>query len=121
MHPLIVEFEKSQMKPSLPRLRVGDTVVVSKLINEGKKQRVQRFQGTVIKFQGGYSRKTMTVRRIIDGVGVEKSYLLHSPLVTDIEVIQLAKVRRAKLYYLRGRIGAKANRLKKIDVNNKSH
>ena len=85
------------------------------VIMEGKKQRVQRFQGTVIKIKGSLSRKTFTVRKIIDGVGVEKSFLLHSPLVPKVEVLKRAKVRRAKLYYLRDRVGAKANRLKVKD------
>ncbi len=113
MHPLIVKFEKEQMKKNCPSVQVGDIVCVSKIIKEGKKQRTQRFQGTVIKLKGSYSRQSMTVRRIIDNVGVEKTFLLHSPLVADIKLIQRSKVRRAKLYYLRHRVGAKANRLKK--------
>tara|TARA_B100001113_G_C21041128_1_gene592396 strand:- start:215 stop:568 length:354 start_codon:yes stop_codon:yes gene_type:complete len=113
MHPLIVEFEKTQMKKNLPSVKVGDILIVSKIIKEGKKQRTQRFQGTVIKMKGSNSRQSITVRKIMDGVGVEKSFLLHSPLVSNIELIQRSKVRRAKLYYLRHRIGAKANRLKK--------
>ena len=110
-HPKIVEFEKSQMTDNAVDVQVGDTVVVHKVIVEGKKKRIQRFQGTVIKLQGTLSRKSFTVRKIIEGVGVEKSFLLHSPLVPEIKIIKRAKVRRAKLYYLRDRVGARANRL----------
>ncbi len=108
----IRKFEQSQCKEDATKVSIGDTVIVHKVIMEGKKQRVQRFQGTVIKKKGSLSRESFTVRKIIDGVGVEKTFLLHSPLVPKVEVIQHAQVRRSKLYYLRGRIGAKANRLK---------
>lgn len=111
-HPLIKKFEESQLKESVADVQIGDSVVVHKVIMEGKKQRVQRFQGTIIKIKGSLSKKSFTVRKIIDGVGVEKSFLLHSPLVPKVEIIKRAKVRRAKLYYLRDRVGAKANRLK---------
>tara|TARA_B100000586_G_scaffold207781_1_gene155131 strand:+ start:153 stop:599 length:447 start_codon:yes stop_codon:yes gene_type:complete len=113
MHPLIQEFEKKQMKKNSPSIKVGDIVCVSKIIQEGKKKRTQRFEGTVIKCQGSNSRRSFTVRKIIASVGVEKTFLLHSPLLSDVTVTQRSKVRRAKLYYLRDRIGAKANRLKK--------
>ena len=113
MHPLIQEFEKKQMKKNSPSIKVGDIVCVSKIIQEGKKKRTQRFEGTVIKCQGSNSRRSFTVRKIISSVGVEKTFLLHSPLLSDVTVTQRSKVRRAKLYYLRDRIGAKANRLKK--------
>jgi len=105
-------FEKSQLKKDVPQFNIGDTVIVHKVIVEGKKQRTQRFQGTVIKRQGSLSRQSFTVRKTISGVGVEKLFLLHSPLVLKVEVIKKASVRRAKLYYLRDRVGAKANRLK---------
>tara|TARA_B100001094_G_C17661207_1_gene544323 strand:+ start:207 stop:569 length:363 start_codon:yes stop_codon:yes gene_type:complete len=111
-HPVIKKFEESQVKDTVADVQVGDTVVVHKVIMEGKKQRTQRFQGTVIKLKGSLSRKSFTVRKIIDGVGVEKTFLLHSPLVPKVEIVKRAKVRRAKLYYLRDRVGAKANRLK---------
>ncbi len=111
-HPVIKKFEESQLKESVADIQVGDTVIVHKVIMEGKNQRTQRFQGTVIKLKGSLSKKSFTVRKIIDGVGVEKTFLLHSPLVPKVEVIKRAKVRRAKLYYLRDRVGAKANRLK---------
>jgi large subunit ribosomal protein L19 len=110
---LIIEaIEKEQMKESVPSLNVGDTIRVSKTIVEGKKQRTQKFEGTIVKITGSNSSKSITIRKIIDKIGVEKAYLLHSPLLTDIEIIQRSKVRRSKLYYLRDRVGAKANRLK---------
>ncbi|RAP36468.1 50S ribosomal protein L19 [Candidatus Marinamargulisbacteria bacterium SCGC AAA071-K20] len=111
----IIEFEKNQEKGSVPSVQVGDTVRVSKVIIEGKKKRIQKFEGTVIKLQGSSSRKSVTIRKVIDNVGVEKSFLLHSPLLPEIVTIKRSKVRRAKLYYLRDRIGAKANRLKARD------
>jgi large subunit ribosomal protein L19 len=114
MHQLIDQFEKKQMKKKPPTVKVGDIVCVSKLIKEGKKERTQRSEGTVIKCQGSNSRASFTVRKVMDGVGVEKTFLIHSPLLSDIKIIQRSKVRRAKLYYLRDRIGAKANRLKKL-------
>ena len=108
----IEQFEKTQMKENPADIHVGDTVIVHKIIVEGKKKRTQRFQGTVIKKQGSLSRASFTVRKIVEGVGVEKLFLLHSPLVPKIEIVKRSKVRRAKLYYLRKRIGARANRLK---------
>ena len=108
----IEAIEKAQLKEDAPKVSVGDTVVVHKIIMEGKKQRTQRFQGTIIKKKGSLSRASFTVRKIVDGVGVEKTFLIHSPLVPKVEVVQESKVRRSKLYYLRKRVGAKANRLK---------
>ncbi len=112
MSNIIKKIEQDQLKDKTPEINVGDIVVVHKTIIEGKKKRVQKFKGTVIKIQGSLNRKSFTVRKIIDGEGVEKSFLLHSPLVVDVEIIQRSSVRRAKLYYLRDRVGAKANRLK---------
>ena len=109
---IITEIEQSQMKEGVVVPRVGDTVSVSKVIVEGKKERVQKFEGVVIKVQGKYSRTSITVRKIVDKVGVEKSFLVHSPLVPKLEILKEGKVRRARLYYLRDRIGAKANRVK---------
>ena len=100
----------------MPTISVGDIVCVSKIIEEGKKKRIQRFEGTVIKCQGSNVRQSFMVRKIMTGGGVEKTFLLHSPLLKNIEIIQQSKVRRAKLYYLRGRVGAKANRLKKRET-----
>lgn len=109
---IIEEFEKSQEKENVADLRIGDVIQVFKTIVEGKKKRIQRFEGTVIKMAGIRSRRSFTVRKVIDGVGVEKTFLLHSPLIEDIKVLQHSKVRRSRLFYLRERIGAKANRLK---------
>ncbi|NBV41535.1 50S ribosomal protein L19 [bacterium] len=110
--PIIAEIEKSQLKESTPEFNVGDNVVVSSAIIEGKKKRIQRFEGTVVKMTGASSRRSFTVRRIIDKIGVEKTFLLHSPLVEGVEVIRRGAVRRARLNYLRERVGAKANRVK---------
>lgn len=115
MSQLIQEIEKEQLQSDVPELAIGDLVQISKTITEGKKERIQKFEGTIVKMQGSSSRKTITLRKIIDGVGVEKTYLLHSPLNKKIQVMKSSKVRRSKLYYLRGRIGAKANRLKSAD------
>ena len=109
---IIEDIEKKQLKGSVPDLRVGDMVIVHKIIMEGKKKRTQKFQGTIIKIKGHLSRLSFTVRKVIDGEGVEKTFLIHSPLVSKVETIQHSKVRRSKLYYLRDKVGAKANRLK---------
>ena len=111
-HQLITEFEKTQMKESVAECNVGDTVRVAKVITEGKKTRTQRFEGIIIKMQGTLSRKSITVRKIVDGVGVEKTFLLHSPLVPEVEILKRGIVRRAKLHYLRDRVGDKATRVK---------
>lgn len=112
MNKLIVEFENKQMKNQWPVFAVGDTIVVSKEILEGKKKRIQKFQGLVIKMQNTRSRQTATVRKMVPGCGVEKTFLLQSPLIADIEVVRKGSVRRAKLYYLRDRIGKRATRVK---------
>jgi large subunit ribosomal protein L19 len=112
---IIDEIEKNQMKENIPDINVGDTVCISKLITEGKKQRIQKFEGIVIKQQGSNSRKSITVRKIFGQFGVEKSFLIHSSLVPEIKVLKRGKVRRAKLNYLRNRIGAKATRVKTKD------
>lgn len=105
---IIKEIEKEQLKDSVPEFAVGDTVKVHAKIKEGNRERVQVFEGTVIKKQGGSNRETFTVRKSSNGVGVEKTWPLHSPHVEKIEVVRKGKVRRAKLYYLRDRIGKKA-------------
>lgn len=109
---IIEELEKSQMKESVPEFGIGDTVRVSSAVVEGKKKRIQRFEGTVIKRSGTRSRESFTVRKTVDKVGVERTFLVHSPLVEGIEVIKRGVVRRARLFYLRSRVGAKANRVK---------
>lgn len=113
MNDIIREIEASQIKESVADFRVGDTVKVSAKIKEGNRERVQVFEGTVIKRQGGSNRETFTVRKISNGVGVEKTWPLHSPLVESIEVIRHGKARRAKLFYLRDRVG-KAAKVKEI-------
>ncbi len=105
------KLELEQMKKELPTFSVGDTVRVSYRIREGQKSRIQVFQGTVIGVKGGGIRKTMKVRRIVAGEGVERTFPLHSPKLEGIEVTRMGKVRRAKLYYLRQRVG-KATRVK---------
>ena len=108
---VIRKLELEHMKSELPEFSIGDTVRVSYRIREGQKSRIQVFQGTVIAMKGGGIRKTMKVRRIVAGEGVERTFPLHSPKVEGIEVTRMGKVRRSKLYYLRQRVG-KATRVK---------
>ena len=105
---LIEALERENLKPEVPSFEIGDTVKVYNKIKEGNRERVQIFEGTVIKKQGGSNRATFTVRKNSNGVGVEKTWLLHSPHVEKIEVVRKGKVRRAKLFYLRDRVGKKA-------------
>ncbi len=104
-------IEKEQMKEEIPEFRPGDTVRVSVRIIEGQKERIQDFEGTVIRIRKGSNRATFTVRKISYGVGVERIFPLHSPRVADIKVIRRGAVRRAKLYYLR-KLRGKAARIK---------
>jgi len=109
---LVQSIENQQLKDKAPKIQPGDTVRVHTRIIEGDRERVQVFQGTVIRLRGGGVNANFTVRRIAaDGIGVERTFLLHSPRVEKIEVIRHGRVRRAQLYYLRGRTG-KAARLK---------
>ena len=101
-------IESAQMKEAAPVFHVGDTVKVYGKIKEGNRERIQVFEGTVLKKQGGSSRETFTVRKVSNGVGVEKTWPMHSPNVERIEVVRRGKVRRAKLNYLRERVGKKA-------------
>ena len=110
---IIKELEQAQLKEEAPKFRVGDTVKVHNRITEGDKSRVQIFEGTVIKKQGGSSRATFTVRKNSYGVGVEKTYPIHSPNVEKVEVVRSGKARRAKLFFLRDRTGKRA-KLKEI-------
>ena len=110
---IIKEIEAEQMKAEVDEFAVGDTVKVHAKIKEGNRERIQIFEGTVIKRQGGSNRETFTVRKTSNGVGVEKTWPLHSPHVQKIEVVRRGKVRRAKLFYLRDRIG-KAAKVKEI-------
>jgi len=108
---VISEIEKLIMKTDLPEFRPGDTVAVHYRIKEGERERIQIFEGVVIAKKGGGARETFTVRKVSYGVGVERIFPLHSPLVQTIDVKRKGKVRRAKLYYLRGR-SRKASRIK---------
>ncbi len=105
---IIKSIEAEQLKASVDEFHVGDTVRVHAKIKEGNRERIQVFEGTVLKRQGGSNRETFTVRKNSNGVGVEKTWPLHSPSIDKIEVVRRGKVRRAKLNYLRGRIGKKA-------------
>ena len=108
MSTIIEELEKEQLNANAPQFNTGDTVRVHAKIKEGNRERVQVFEGTVLKIQGGSNRKTFTVRKFSNGVGVEKTWPLHSPSIDKIEVVRKGKVRRAKLNYLRGRVGKAA-------------
>ena len=109
----IKNLEASQMKAEVADFAVGDTVKVHNKIKEGNRERIQIFEGTVIKRQGGSNRETFTVRKFSNGVGVEMTWPVHSPFVEKIEVVRHGKVRRAKIYYLRSRVG-KASKVKEL-------
>ena len=113
MNDIIKKIEDAQLKSEITEFRVGDTVKVSSLVKEGNRERQQVFEGVVTKRQNGGARETFTVRKISNGVGVEKTWPLHSPIVAKIEVVRHGKVRRAKLNYLRQRIG-KAAKVKEV-------
>ena len=113
MNDIIRKIEEEQMKAEVPAFRTGDTVKVYAKVKEGQRERTQVFEGIVLKRQGGSNRETFTVRKFSNGVGVEKTWPLHSPIVEKIEVVRRGKVRRAKLYYLRGRVG-KAAKVKEL-------
>ena len=108
---LIEAFTNEQLKSELPLVRIGDTIRVHNKIKEGARERIQMFEGTVISKHGGGISETFTVRRMSYGVGVEKTFPIHSPNVEKVDVIRVGKVRRAKLYYLRDRVG-KASKVK---------
>ena len=108
MNDIIRKIEAEQLKENVPQFNVGDTVKVYGKIKEGNRERIQVFEGTVLKKQGGSTRETFTVRKFSNGVGVEKTWPLHSPNVEKVEVVRRGKVRRAKLNYLRNRVGKKA-------------
>lgn len=111
---IIRDIESEYLRKDLPEFRIGDTVRVDLKIKEGNRERVQAFEGTVIKRQNGGSRETFTVRRISYGVGVEKTFPLNSPLIQSITVVRTGRVRRAKLYYLRNRVGKAAKVKEKV-------
>ena len=108
MSNVIKALEKEQLRSDLPKLEIGDTVRVFVKVVEGSRERLQAFEGIVIKMQGGGIREPFTVRRISYGIGVERTFPLHSPRIGSIEVVRHGKVRRAKLYYLRDRVGKAA-------------
>ncbi|MBQ2608859.1 MAG: 50S ribosomal protein L19 [Butyrivibrio sp.] len=108
MNDIIKEIEQEQLKETVDTFDVGDTVRVHGKIKEGNRERIQIFEGTVVKRQGGSNRETFTVRKTSGGIGVEKTWPLHSPNVEKIEVVRRGKVRRAKLNYLKGRVGKRA-------------
>ena len=108
MNEIIKNIEAAQLKEQVPEFRVGDTVRVHAKIKEGNRERIQVFEGTVLKKQGGSTIATFTVRKTSNGVGVEKTWPLHSPHVEKVEVVRRGKVRRAKLNYLRDRVGKRA-------------
>lgn len=110
---IIKNIEAAQLKAEVPEFRVGDTVKVYGKIKEGNRERIQVFEGTVIKRQNGGARETFTVRKNSNGIGVEKTWPVHSPFVDNIEVVRRGKVRRAKLNYLKGRVG-KSARVKEL-------
>ncbi len=108
MNDIIKSIEEAQLKADITPFSVGDTIKVYAKVKEGNRERTQVFEGTVIKRQNGSNRETFTVRKSSNGIGVEKTWPLHSPIVEKIEVTRRGKVRRAKLYYLRDRVGKKA-------------
>ena len=113
MNDIIKNIEAAQLKAEIPSFNVGDSVKVYAKVKEGNRERTQVFEGTVLKRQNGSNRETFTVRKFSNGIGVEKTWPLHSPIVEKIEVVRKGKVRRAKLYYLRDRVG-KAAKVKEL-------
>lgn len=113
MHPYIAQLENQQKKENLTPFHVGDTVRVDYKVTEGKRERIQAFEGTVIKIQGVGARKTFTVRKVSYGIGVERTFPLHAPRVEGVKVLRHGRVRRSKLYYLRERQG-KAAKVKEM-------
>ena len=105
---IIKSIEQGQLKAEVPQFNTGDTVKVYNKIKEGNRERIQIFEGTVLKIQGGSNRITFTVRKTSNGVGVEKTWPVNSPLVEKVAVVRRGKARRAKLYYLRDRVGKRA-------------
>lgn len=111
---IIKDIESEQLKKDIPNFKIGDTVKVHAKIKEGNRERIQIFEGTVMKRQNGGLRETFTVRKISYGVGVEKTFPIHSPAIESVEVVRKGKARRAKLYYLRGRVGKAAKVKEKV-------
>ena len=118
MNEIIKEIEKEYLKSDMPEISVGDTVKVSVRIVEGNKERLQAFEGVVLKKTGEGARKMITVRKVFQGIGVERVFPIHSPRVDNIKILRKGDVKRAKLYYLRERTG-KATRIKEKITSNK--
>jgi large subunit ribosomal protein L19 len=114
MNDIIRSIEKEQLRTDIPDFKVGDTVRVYVKVIEGTRERLQAFEGTVIRRKGGGNRETFTVRRVSSGVGVERTFPIHSPRIDRLEIVRRGKVRRAKLYYLRSRVG-KAAKVKEAE------
>nr|YP_009541685.1 ribosomal protein L19 [Synarthrophyton chejuense]AYR05694.1 ribosomal protein L19 [Synarthrophyton chejuense] len=113
---IIRNVEKSYMKTEIPKINVGDSVKMGLLIQEGNRERVQFSEGVIISVNNANLNTTITLRKVFQGIGVEKVYLIHSPRITNIEITRRSKIRRAKLYYLRNRSG-KSTRLKQKFIN----
>jgi large subunit ribosomal protein L19 len=113
MNPIIAQIEKEFLKKKVPEFRPGDTIKVSLTVKEGDKERIQNFEGVVIARKSGSSRETFTVRRISFGIGVERTFFVHSPVIQKLEVLRRGRVRRAKLFYLRD-LGERKARIKEI-------
>lgn len=113
MNEIIRLIEQEQLRSDLPNFGIGDTVKVHVKVKEGNRERIQVFEGTVIKKQNGGTRETFTVRRLAYGVGVERTFPINSPIIEKVEIVRYGKVRRAKLYYLRDRVG-KAAKVKEL-------
>lgn len=113
MNEIIRLIEQEQLRSDLPNFGIGDTVKVHVKVKEGNRERIQVFEGTVIKKQNGGTRETFTVRRLAYGVGVERTFPINSPIIDKVEIVRYGKVRRAKLYYLRDRVG-KAAKVKEL-------
>ena len=111
---IIHEIETAQLKSEVSKFNVGDTVKVYAKVREGNRERIQVFEGTVIKRQNGSARETFTVRKTSNGIGVERTWAVHTPNIDRIEVVRAGKVRRAKLNYLRDRVGKKAKVKEKV-------
>jgi len=109
---LIRELEQEQVLPDRPKFRTGDSLRVHLKVKEGNRERIQIFEGVVIRHQAGLLNERFTVRRVTNGIGVERIFLLHSPMIAKVDVVRLGKVRRARIYYLRDRIGSRATRIK---------
>ena len=114
MSEIIRSIEKAQLRTDMPQFGIGDTVRVFVKVVEGSRERLQAFEGTVIAKRNGSIRETFTVRRVSYGIGVERTFPVHSPRVADVETVRKGKVRRAKLYYLRGRFGKAAKIKEKV-------